>query len=66
MRRMGWSIVVATAATAVAALGRGALARLVDDRDVSSPRRGSFDAWPTVPLAPTRVVANGSHVPTGS
>ncbi len=66
MRGMGWSIVVATAAAAIAALGRAALGRLVDDRDTSSPRRGSFDTWPTVPLAPTRLVANGSHVATGS
>jgi hypothetical protein len=63
---MGWSIVVATAAAAMAALGRAVLGRLVDDRGTAPPQRGSFDTWPTVPLAPTRLVANGSHVPTGS
>ena len=68
MRGLGWSIVRGDAAAAVGgALGRAVLgtARWTN-RDTSRPRRGSFDSWPTVPLAPSRLGPNGSRVPTGS
>jgi hypothetical protein len=66
MRGLGWSIgaVAVVAVTAVAV--RAARGRLAREPGGSKPQRGSFDSWPSVPLAPGRLVPNGSRVPTGS
>jgi hypothetical protein len=66
MRGLGWAIVVAAVTAVVAVAARAALGRLGDDEGRTKPRRGSFDTWPTVPLAPGRLVPNGSQVPTRS
>ena len=66
MRGLGWSIVVAAVVAVVGVAARAALGRLAGEPGESKPLRGSFDSWPTVPLAPGRLVPNGSEVPTGS
>jgi hypothetical protein len=66
MRGLGWVIVVAALAAAGAAVGSAALRRRGTRPGTTSPRRGSFDAWPTVPPAPGRLVANGPQVPSGT
>lgn len=66
LRGLGWSIVVAALAAAGAAVGSAALRMRSAQPGTTSPGRGSFDAWPTVPPAPGRLVANGSQVHTGT
>ncbi|MGD0378872.1 MAG: hypothetical protein ABSC30_02695 [Acidimicrobiales bacterium] len=66
IRGLGWSIVVAALAAAGAAVRSAALRKRSAQPGTTSPRHGSFDAWPTVPPAPGRLVANGSQVHTGT
>ena len=66
MRGLGWSIVVIAMAAAIAVVVRAVLGKVAGEPGAPSPRRGSFDTWPTVPPAPNRVEPNGSHVLTRS
>ena len=66
MRGLGWSIVALAAVVVVGVAARAALGRLAGEPRASKTQRGSFDSWPTVPLAPGRLAPNGSRVSTGS
>jgi len=63
-RRLGRLLIVAGVLAAAVAAGRAALARVAGEPGEPN-RRGSFDTWPAVPLAPGRQPTEGSGLPTG-